>query len=66
MDDCLMIAVLYLIKSIKKKIFLELISNTKTFNIKFCSMKLSKIKILTNLQETRQKRGLDNVEYGND
>ena len=62
MDDC---GIVPNDKKIKK-IFLELISNTKIFNIKFCRMKLSTIKILSNLQgETRQRGGLDNVEYGN-
>ena len=41
-----------------KKIFLELISNTKIFSIKFCSMKLQTAKILPNLQ-----RGLDKGDW---
>ena len=45
-----MIAVLYLMKRKIKKIFLELISNTKIFYIKFCSMYLPATKILPNLQ----------------
>ena len=45
-----MIVVSYLMKRKIKRIFLEVISNTKTFNIKFCSMKLPTTKILPNLQ----------------
>ena len=45
-----MIAVSYLMKRKIKKIFLELISDTKIFNIKFLLMKLSTTKILPNLQ----------------
>ena len=41
-----------------KRYFLEVISNTKNLNIKFCLMKLPTTKILPNLQ-----RGLDNTEY---
>ena len=33
-----------------KKIYFKAVSNTKNFNIKFCSMKLPMIKILPNLQ----------------
>ena len=47
----MMIAVSYRIKRKIKKIFLEVISNTKIFNIKFCSIKLPTIQILINLQE---------------
>ena len=54
LDDCGIVPM----KRKIKKIFLEVISNTKIFNIKFCSMKLTMIKILPNLQ------GLDNAEYG--
>ena len=50
-----MIAVSYLMKRKIKKIFLELISNTKIFNIKFCSMKLPTTEILPNLQGTRRR-----------
>ena len=45
-----MIAVSYLMKGKFKKIFFELIFNTKNFNIKFCSMNLPTTKILFNLQ----------------
>ena len=45
-----MIAVSYLMKKNIKKIFLELISNTKIFNIKFYSMIFPTIEILPNLQ----------------
>ena len=55
LDDCLMIAVLYLIK---KKIFFAVIFNTKIFYIKFCSIKLPTTKILPSSQdETRQRGG---------
>ena len=47
-----------------KKIFFEVISNSKIFNI-FFSTKLSTTKILPNLQGGLDKGGLDNVEYGN-
>ena len=50
----------YLVKRKFKKIFLEVISNTKIFNIKFCPIKLPTTKIFTNLHG----EGLDNVEYG--
>ena len=60
----LMIEISYLMKRKFKKIFLEVISNTKIFNIKFCSMKLPITKILPNLHRL-DKGGLDNVEYGN-
>ena len=55
-----MIAVSYLMKSKIKKIFIEVISNTKIFYMKFCSMKLPTTKILSNLQVR-----MGNVEYGN-
>ena len=42
------IVVLYPMKRKIKKIFLKLISNTKIFTIKFCSVKLPTIKILPN------------------
>ena len=51
-----MIVVLYLVKRKIKKNFFEVISNTKIFNIKFCSMKLQTTKILPNLQGTEQRR----------
>ena len=54
LDDYLIISVSYLMKRKIKKIFYEVISNTKIFNIKFCSMKLPTTKILPNLQGTRQ------------
>ena len=44
------IAVSYLMKRKIKKIFLELISNTKNFNIKFCLMKLPTTEIFPNSQ----------------
>ena len=46
-----MIAVSYLMKRKIKKIFFEVISNTKIFMINFCLIKFSTIKILPNLQE---------------
>ena len=52
-----MIVVSYLMKRKIKKIFLEVISNTKIFYIKFCLMKLPTTKILPNLQGTRQRGG---------
>ena len=52
-----MIAVSYIMKRKIKKIFFEVISNSKIFNIIFLA-KLSTTKIFPNLQ------GLDNVEYG--
>ena len=55
-----MIAVSYLMKRKIKKIFLELVSNTNIFNIKFCSINMPTTKILSNLQG-----GLHNIEYGN-
>ena len=57
-----MIAVSYLMERKIKKIFFEVISNLKIFNIKFCSMKLPTTKIFQNLQGL-DKGGLDNVEY---
>ena len=48
-----------------KKIFFEVISNTKILNIKFCSIIFPTTKILPYLQGTRQGGGLDNIEYGN-
>ena len=45
-----MIVVSYRMKRKIKKIFLEVISKTKNFSIKSCSMKLPKTKILPNLQ----------------
>ena len=56
------IAVSYLKKRKIKKIFLEVIPNTKIFYIKFCLMKLQTTKILTNL-EGIDKGDLNNVEY---
>ena len=52
----MIIAVSYLIKRKIKKIFYEVISNTKIFNLKFCSMKLPTTKDLPNLQGTWQRR----------
>ena len=52
-----MIVVSYSMKRKIKKIFLELFSNTKIFNIKFCSMKLPTTKILPNLQGELEKGG---------
>ena len=49
-----MIAVSYQMKRKIKKIYLEVISNTKIFYIKFSSMKLPTTKILPNLQGTGQ------------
>ena len=46
-----------------KKIFFEVISNFKIFNIKFCSMKLPTTKIFLNLHGGLDKGGLDNIEY---
>ena len=48
-----------------KKIFLDLFSNTKILNIKFCSMIFPKTKILQNLQGTgqRQIRYIDIIIY---
>ena len=46
-----------------KKIFFEVISNSKIFNIIFFSTKLSTTKILPNLQGTRKRGGLDKVKY---
>ena len=40
-----------------KKIFLEVISNTKIFNIKLCSIKLPTTKIFPNLQGGLDKGG---------
>ena len=54
-----MIAVSYLVKRKTNKVFLDVISKTKIFNINF-SMKLPTTKILLNLQG-----GLDNAEYDN-
>ena len=51
-----MIAVFYLMKIKIKKIFLEVISNTKIFNIKNCSIKLPTTNIMPNLQGTGQRR----------
>ena len=51
-----MIAVSYLMKRKLKKIFLEVISNTKIIYIKFVLMKLPTIKILPNLQGIGQRR----------
>ena len=45
-----MIVISYLMKRKIKKIFIEVIFNTKIFYIKFCSMKLPTTKILPNLQ----------------
>ena len=50
-----MIAVSYLMKIKIKKIFIEVISNTKVLYIKFCSMKLPTTKVLPNLQEVIDK-----------
>ena len=52
-----MIAVSYPMKRKIKKIFLEVISNTKIFYIKFCLMKLPTTKILPNLQKGLDKGG---------
>ena len=61
-----MIAVSYIVKRKIKKIFFEVISNSKILNIIFFSTKLSTTKIFPNLQGgTRQRGGLDSVEYGN-
>ena len=55
-----MIAVSYIVKRKIKKIFFEVISNSKIFNIIFFSTKLSTTKIFPNLQGgTRQRGGLD-------
>ena len=58
-----MIALSYIMKRKIKKIFFEVISNSKILNI-FFSTKLSTTKILPNLQGARQRGGLDCVEYG--
>ena len=55
-----MIVVSYLMKRKIKKIFFEIIFNTKILNIKFCSVINLTTKILPNLQGR-----LDNVKYGN-
>ena len=55
-----MIVVSYPIKSKIKMIFLEVISNTKIFNINFFFNKVAK-----NLDFAKLTGGLDNVEYGN-
>ena len=58
-----MILVSYPMKLKIKKIFFEVISNTKILFIKFYSMKLPTTKILPNFQRgTRQRRGLDKLE----
>ena len=50
-----MIAVSFLMKRKFKKIFLEVISNTKIFNIKLSSMIFLATKILLNLRGTKQR-----------
>ena len=54
----------YLKKRKIKKNYFIVISNIKTFSKKLCLTKFPTTKILPNLQGTRQRRGLDNVEYG--
>ena len=64
-DDCLMIAVSYLMKIKFKNIFFEIISNSKNFIIKLCSMIFSNYKDFAKLTAELDKGGLRNVEYGN-
>ena len=58
-DDCLMIAVSYLMKRKTKKIYFEVISNTKIFNIIFFN------EIANDQDFPKLIGGLNNVEYGN-
>ena len=52
-----MFAVSYRMKRKIKKIFLKVISNTKIVYLKICLINLPTIKILSNLQGTRQRGG---------
>ena len=54
-----MIAILYLMIRKIKKIFFEVISNSKIFNINFFN------KIVNKQDCPKLTGGLDNVEYGN-
>ena len=61
----LMIAVSYIMKRKIKKIFFEVISNSKIFNIIFFN-EIVNDQDFPNLQGARQRGGdLDSVEYGN-
>ena len=60
-----MIAVSYLMKRKFKKIFYEVISNSKIFNIIFFQRNCQRPRFSQTYRGTRQREGLGNVEYGN-
>ena len=60
----MMISVSYLTKRKIKKIFLEVISNAKIFNIIFFSNEITNDQDFAKLTEDKTKGELDNVEYG--
>ena len=60
-----MIAVSYIMKRKIKKIFYEVISNSKIFNIIFFN-EIVNDQDFPKLTGGLDKGGLDNVEYGND
>ena len=59
-----MIAVSYIMKRKIKKIFYEIISNSKIFNIIFFNEMINDQDFAKLTGGTRQRGGLDNVEYG--
>ena len=59
-----MIAVSYIMKRKINKIFFEVISNTKIFNIIFFQQNSQRPRFCQTYREDQTKGGLDNVEYG--
>ena len=61
----LMIAVSYIMKRKMKKIFFEVISNSKIFNINFFQRNCQRPRFSQTYRGgDKTKEGLDNVEYG--
>ena len=60
-----MIAVLYIMKRKIKKIFFEVISNSKIFNISFFQRNCQRPRFCQTYKGGLDKEGLDNVECGN-
>ena len=60
-----MIAVSYIMERKIKKIFFEVISNSTIFNINFFQRNGQRPRFSQTYRGTRQREGLDNVEYGN-
>ena len=59
-----MIAVSYIMKRKIKKIYFEVISNSKVFNINFFQQNCQRPRFSQTYRGTRQREGLDSFEYG--